>query len=356
MRAEKCCLKRYLKSHKILPEIHQILEANFLKGNHHFNFVLEMTEKKTFVLSDETVNSNGFRVKTAGINLDRFKKNPVMLDLHDRGKVLGRWENIRIENGQLLADTVWDEEDPDAKRIKGKVDRGFIKGASSGLGEPFAFSLADDGTPELTSCVLKEASIASVPSNENSLILYDKNGSIMQPEQIITLTDSVKNNNSTIINEMKNPKLFAKVLNLADTVAEDEILVAVQNLSDENKTIKAENATLKAAQVQAAKDKVIALVDGAVSANKILPAEKDDYIALATSNYDTTKKLLDAKKAHVSISSQLNEADKNFSDKTKDWTWDDFHKKGKLVELKDKDLTRYETLYEEKYGKKPSGK
>lgn len=41
-------------------------------------------KKKTFVLSDESVNSYGFRVLTDGIALDNFKKNPVMLWNHTR--------------------------------------------------------------------------------------------------------------------------------------------------------------------------------------------------------------------------------------------------------------------------------
>ena len=98
-----------------------------------------MAEKKdrSFVVSDESKNSYGLRIITAGMQNERFLNNPVMLDLHDRSKVLGRWENLRVEGKVILADDVWDEEDPDALKIKGKVDRGFIKGCSIGI-EPIS--------------------------------------------------------------------------------------------------------------------------------------------------------------------------------------------------------------------------
>ena len=66
-----------------------------------------MAFKKTFVVSDETVNSSGFRIITAGIRLDNAKKNcPCFYDHKTYEVPLGHWENLRIENNRLLADLV----------------------------------------------------------------------------------------------------------------------------------------------------------------------------------------------------------------------------------------------------------
>lgn len=52
----------------------------------------------TFIISDESVNADGFVIQTKGIRTERFKKNPVMLYMHEREKgVIGRWDNIRAE-------------------------------------------------------------------------------------------------------------------------------------------------------------------------------------------------------------------------------------------------------------------
>ena len=59
----------------------------------------------TFVLHDETVNTYGFRMLTSGANLEEFRKNPVILLNHKDWELpIGRWENIRIEGTQILAD------------------------------------------------------------------------------------------------------------------------------------------------------------------------------------------------------------------------------------------------------------
>ena len=89
-----------------------------------------------FILNDEAVvNSHGFRILTAGIDLTRFKLNPVMLDGHIRSNqtVIGSWKDITIEEGKLFAEPLFDMEDENAKLIAGKVERGVIKGASMGI-------------------------------------------------------------------------------------------------------------------------------------------------------------------------------------------------------------------------------
>ncbi|MDR0792008.1 MAG: hypothetical protein LBE82_01770, partial [Chitinophagaceae bacterium] len=89
-----------------------------------------------FVLSDgNQVNNYGFRVNTDGIDLSRFMANPVMLNNHydGIGGVLGKWMEIKKEGGKLFATPDFDEADENAKQVKGKVDRGYIKGASLGL-------------------------------------------------------------------------------------------------------------------------------------------------------------------------------------------------------------------------------
>ena len=90
----------------------------------------------TFIISDESVNADGFVIQTKGIRTERFKKNPVMLYMHAREKgVIGRWDNIRTEGSQLIADAVFDENNPLGKEVKERVDGGFLRSASIGLSQ-----------------------------------------------------------------------------------------------------------------------------------------------------------------------------------------------------------------------------
>lgn len=157
-----------------------------------------MSKKVTFVLNDETkLNSYGFRVLNSGINLERFNTNPVMLAQHGNTiwLVIGKWENIRIESSLLLADAVFDLEDDDAKKIAGKVERGFLKGASIGISYNYEYVERNpDDTYVLTACELFEASIVAIPSNANAVKLFAAVGTPLSPNELNEVKLSISNN------------------------------------------------------------------------------------------------------------------------------------------------------------------
>lgn len=334
-----------------------------------------MSDKKSFIVNDESVNSYGFIMRNAGAKLERFNANPIMLDLHsrDNDKVLGRWENLRVEGSLMLADPVWDVEDEYAAKIKGKVDRGFIKGCSLGAVPLKTMYNEDDDMVEVVEWELKEISIASVPSNAGSLVLVDAKGQQLTREALIELSDKVHNNQFE--NKMKNLKLFAKAINLADTATEDEVLEGVQDLHNKNieladanaaltkkvGKLEAENTKLKDAQKDTVKNMAIALVDGAIAGKKILAGERDEYIELAENNYDLTKKLLDKKQAYRSVAEQIENggsgagSDVKLSDEIKSMNWDAAFKAGKTEFIRLNDLDHFKTIFKAKFGKEYPG-
>lgn len=136
---------------------------------------------KSFILHDESVNSKGFRMLTSGANMTEFRKNPVMLLMHDDFNMpIGRWENIRVEGPKILADPVFDEKDPRALEVMGKVNRGFIRMASVGCWPPEEISddpylkLPGQSFPTVTKWTMREASIVTIGSNHNAIAFYDR--------------------------------------------------------------------------------------------------------------------------------------------------------------------------------------
>ena len=77
-----------------------------------------MAKRFTFVVTDESLNTYGFRVLTAGIDTSQFEKNPVGYFMHNRNtydpkgdEVICRWENLKkLANGTMTADAVFDED------------------------------------------------------------------------------------------------------------------------------------------------------------------------------------------------------------------------------------------------------
>ena len=133
-----------------------------------------MSKNKRFVLSDgNSINTKGYRIDINGLDLARFKSNPVMLYEHDPKNVIGRWTDIQKENQRLTAIPEFDTEDIDVLSISGKVERGFLNGASIGI---IVNEIQDiNGIDVVTKSQLFEASIVAVPADEGAVRLYNEN-------------------------------------------------------------------------------------------------------------------------------------------------------------------------------------
>ena len=127
---------------------------------------------KPFILSDSSIpNHHGFYVDHSTLDLSRFKGNPILLYMHRRGDVHGRWKDISFEGPQLLATPEFDVEDIDSNKISGKVERGFLNGASLYLNitDRTEFIQDESGKVWMKNAEVWEASIVDIPSNKNSL-------------------------------------------------------------------------------------------------------------------------------------------------------------------------------------------
>jgi len=250
-----------------------------------------------FVLNDESViTAHGFVVLNSGGKFDRFRENPVMLDSHDESEVIGRWLNLAIDGSKLQAESEFDIEDPDALKISGKVDRGFIKGASMGI-------IINDAEMRnmpvlgyqvvITDWELLEASTVGVPSNKAALRLYAKDG------KTVLATDEIKLSVDRIINQKQIMEKItlsveaAKALGVSKDPEVTELNAAIMELSArESAAIKAKEKSEKELsdhQVKQATD----LVELAVAAGKITADKKEAYVKLATSDYKQAKDILD---------------------------------------------------------------
>lgn len=181
----------------------------------------------TFVVSDESVNSYGMVTLTAGIDTSRFEQNPVMLYMHERATIVGRWENIRKEDDKLLADAVFDDTTPIGKQVKSQVEKGFLRAASIGI--EIVERKTIKGVDTVTKCILNEISIVDVPANENALKLYRRNG-----RNVLRLVENVTDLRSAIID----------VLGLESDVTDSEILAEIRALKNapDDETIQVDEA------------------------------------------------------------------------------------------------------------------
>lgn len=311
---------------------------------------------KTFVLSDESVNSYGFRVITAGIDIEQFLKNPVMLwnhcrDFSGEGKLLppGKWVNVRIENCQLLGDSDFDLLDPKGAELARKVDGGYINMCSVGL---VVIETSDDPKhimpgqkyATITKCKLREVSITDIGSNDNSLCLYDNEG------KIINLSDGGK----MPLPPLKTKKKMNKVngiLNLASDDASDEAVeLAVQALAKERDELREQVKLMQEAEMKQKKESAERLVDAAIKSGKIAATAKDAYLALFDADFANAAKVIADMPERVKLS-EMTAGGVGYADPTLSLSWDELDKAGKLAELKANHPEVYAYKFEEKFKK-----
>ncbi len=265
-----------------------------------------------FILNDENKrNSYGFKIKTEGINTERFSANPVMLDGHYSSNlsVIGKWTDIKKENGVLSAQTYFDNDDPHAKTIAGKVERGIIKGASMGISfrkEDFTY---EGGELVLNHCEIYEASIVAIPSNANALRLT-MDGEELNETEIKTLCLSIAQNSSEFKPEIKD-KMKLKLSQLAfialgfpaqtQEATEEQINTAVLALEKEKNDLQAklslseEKVNAYVEKEKAAKLSAInTMLDDAITSGKITADKRQTFADLAAQNFDLAKSTLEA--------------------------------------------------------------
>lgn len=314
---------------------------------------------KTFKLSTQKINSYGFVVLTSGIDLSQFNSNPVMLYNHNPNIIPGKWNNVRIEGTDLLAEAEFDEGDSEAMKLSAKVDKGYLNGVSIGL-VPVEWELDRTNSNDpfvCTKCLLVEASLTPTPSNGEAVVLMDENGKVIDKEQLSIIL-SANNLNPKIKEPMKKIEFMIAALSLSADATEDQVLAAIKKLSVEHAQLKADNEDLKKKVDTLNGEKEVSfklsceqLVDGAIAGNKITAAQREQFLKLAKSDFNTTKELVEGMVARKSLSASIQGGADGKADAFKDFTYDDFHKKAprELARIKEQEPERYQQLFDAKY-------
>lgn len=283
-----------------------------------------------FVLCDgNNINSYGFRTNLNGLNLERFNSNPVMLFSHDSEKVIGRWEDIKIEDGKLTAEAIFDEEDEDGKKIAGKVKRGFLKGCSIGMYVEY-MDVDENGVVTALKAELLEASICAIPSDSNAIVLYDQNRKRLSVDEVKQMCLSINHKNS-IMTEQEIKQLQASVSEKDTKIAE---------LQKENEELKTQIATAK-------KNEVEAFLEAKIAEGKIDKSEKEGFAKLAVNDFETVKSIVDGRKPKQTLSlASLQSSGKQNTSGRDNWNYIQWMKEDPegLARLKAENPSEFERL------------
>lgn len=306
---------------------------------------------KVVLCDSNTINSYGFRTDVNGIDLKRFKKNPVMLYNHNPLQVIGKWENIAVVEtdgrpSQLTAEPVFDMDDPFAAEIARKVEDGFIKGCSMGL--MITQITKTKGIDVATESVLLEASIVSIPADENALVVYaDEN-----KEKKLSVNEFNKLFYNMETNEKNTPTVEERLTQLSAQVEEKD--AKIKELSATIDTLRRELAEREYRDAES-------FIDAAIADGKITEDVKTEALSIYLSLPKEAAKLFGAIKGNVDVESlrattpskaTLSSMLKTAAPTTQ--TWDDLDRiPNALKNLKAVNPEEFRRLYREKFGSEP---
>mgnify|MGYP002624580882 FL=1 len=316
------------------------------------------------VISTSRLNSYGSRVLTEGIDLEQYRKNPVLLYMHQRcfdGKTfpLGFITNLRVDGDRLIGTPVFDEEDPVAMSVYNKWERGFLRMVSAGLeivetSKAPEHLLPGQRRETVSRSRLEEVSIVDIGANDDALQLT-RGGQVLELasggecEQLPLLLnmekpenpDNLESPDSNNPNKRKMNKETLALLGLGENAGEQEVHEAVRLMKE--KADKAANLELAG---------VTAAVERAVKEKRITADKKDHFIDLGKkvglASLEETLSLMrpEQKPSEVIVPEQANVG----GDAPKTYARLSEVPEEQLREIREKNRTEYARLYKAEYG------
>ena len=261
-------------------------------------------------ITNESVNSYGFRVLTSGIDLEQYRRNPVLLYMHERGNVIGYVKDLQVENGEVTGELVFDEASELSIRCKKQFEVGSLRMVSVGLdpketsGAP-ELLLEGQTRPTVTKSKLVEVSLVDIGANDDAIRMYNEGTAIELGKDGNCLLPLLSNN--PINQTTMDLKKLALQLGLPETADEATVLSKIAELQKEagaNVTLKAENDKLKLAGITT-------LVDKAFTEKKITVENKEEnkehFLNLGkTIGAEELEKTLAAMSPNVKLSGIIN--------------------------------------------------
>lgn len=298
------------------------------------------------IINDESItNDRGWRLSNQGCDLTRYAANPIVLYQHDTERIVGKASNLRIEGSKLIASVEFDTDDPLAKEVQRKAEKGFLRGVSPGF---FISEMTyHEDYDSVTAWELLEVSIVSIPSNRGAVKLYSREGVPLGQEEEIKYLEQLKATmpkpNSTPVQEpiqLASEAYQALALDAGASAA--ELSQAILTLSAEFAKLKGELSDLRTSERNS-------LITAAVQDGRIKESDRATYEQLYAKDETLCKSVLSSISKPQSLASMLQStpsADTRFAG-----SWDELDKRGELAALRAEDPELFRQKYEERFSK-----
>ena len=185
-------------------------------------------------LTDDSLNSHGSRVLTAGCDTAQYERNPVLLYMHERGKVIGFMKDIEVKDGEITGEPVFDCATELSKQCKKQWEVGSLRMVSIGidvleLSEEPEHLVAGQTAPTITKSKIFETSIVDIGANDNAIVMRHNGKQITLGRDSENPLPALSNKPQTTKQQMEL-KTIALKLGLPETADETAVLAKVTEL------------------------------------------------------------------------------------------------------------------------------
>lgn len=308
-----------------------------------------MSKGKRVRITNDSLNSYGTRVLTAGMNVEQYQRNPVLLYMHERGNVIGYVKDLKVEDGEVTGELMFDEASELSVRCKKQYEFGSLKMVSAGLdiletSEDPELLVQGQTRPTVTKSKLFEVSLVDVGSNDDAIVLQKDGKKITLGKDSECPLPLLNNNNQN--QKQMEQKMVAMQLGLPATATEAEINAKLDELKtakEENERLQQKNAALTLASITAA-------VEKAVGEKRITPDKKDEFINLGKEvSQEKLESILSAISPQMKLSSVIGHQGGAATEPTTYKKLSDVPS-GQLTTLRKEQPDEYKRLYKEEYG------
>lgn len=301
-------------------------------------------------ISNDGLNSYGTRVLTAGMSVEQYCRNPVLLYMHERGQVIGYVKDLKVEGGEVTGELVFDEATELSKRCKKQFEFGSLRMVSVGidileLSEDPQYLVQGQTSPTITKSKLFEVSLVDIGANDDAIVMT-RNG-----KQITLGRDGecplpMLSNNQKTKKEMEN-KAIAQQLGLPETATEAEIVEKINEFKaakTQSEQLQKENETLQLASITS-------IVQNAIDEKRIAPDKKEEFIGLGKEiGAEKLQSVFSAMSPQVKLSTVLGQHGAAKEPKEVVYTKLSEVPAEQLLALRENQPEEYKKLYKAEYG------
>lgn len=312
-------------------------------------------------ISNESVNSYGFRVLTSGMEVAQYQRNPVLLYMHERGQVIGYMKDVQVKDGEVTGEPVFDEATELSKRCKKQFEFGSLKMVSAGLeiyetSDDQAQLAKDQKRPTVTRCRLYEVSLVDIGSNDDAIVLKMGGQTVNLAAGEACPLPLIPNPSSLndIINPNKNEsgmitlKDVALMVGLQETATEAEVRDRMKLMLEEHNRLAEAEKRLS----ELSKARVVALVERGIKERRIEASRREEMVTLFSKlGADEAEKLLAGMAQQVKPSDLIQTGSNTTLGATPEG-WKSLHDvpADKMLQLKKERPEEYARLYKAEYG------